>query len=107
MAAPKRNAKAGGRKAGVPNKATREIKEIAQLYGVEAIERAVTIMRHARTPATVKLMAIDKILDRAYGKPTQTTEIGNKPGEALAVSSPTDDRVKAALALMMAREAKE
>lgn len=71
MAAPKKNAKAGGRKKGVPNKVTREIKEIAQLYSREAIEKAVDIMRGPRTPAAVKLQAIEKILERAHGKPAQ------------------------------------
>lgn len=71
MAAAKNHAKAGGRKKGVPNKVTREIKEIAQLYSREAIESAVQIMRGPRTPAAVKLQAIEKILERAHGKPSQ------------------------------------
>src|SRR6202030_766048 len=62
--------KTGGRGAGTPNKGTREIKEIAQLYSREGIEQAVKIMR-SRAPASVRLVAIEKILERAHGKPSQ------------------------------------
>lgn len=61
----------GGRKAGIPNKVTREIKEIAQLYSREALEAAVKIMRAPRVAASIKLQAIEKILERAHGKPAQ------------------------------------
>jgi hypothetical protein len=55
-----------GRKPGVPNIATREIKAAAQLYGEEAIERLVALMR-GEDP-NVALKAANALLDRAYGK---------------------------------------
>jgi hypothetical protein len=58
-----------GRKPGVPNKATAEIKSVAQLYGKEAIEKLVTLMRGKEE--NVALKACIALLDRAYGKPAQ------------------------------------
>jgi hypothetical protein len=58
-----------GRKKGVPNKATAEIKSVAQLYGKEAIELLVSLMRG--DDAEVALKAANALLDRAYGKPAQ------------------------------------
>jgi hypothetical protein len=61
-----------GRKPGVPNIATREIKAAAQLYGEEAIERLVALMR-SEDP-NVALKAANALLDRAYGRPAQTLQ---------------------------------
>jgi hypothetical protein len=58
-----------GRKPGVPNKATAEIKAVAQMYGKEAIERLVALMRGK--DADVAFKACIALLDRAYGKPAQ------------------------------------
>src|SRR5271154_6512525 len=64
----------GGRKAGIPNKVTRELKEIAQAYTEEAILTAATIMRSAKKPAAARLTAVSIILDRGHGKPPQSLE---------------------------------
>jgi hypothetical protein len=40
----------GGRKKGTPNKATAEIKAVAQQYGTEAIETLAEMMRGASDP---------------------------------------------------------
>lgn len=71
MAAAKNHAKAGGRKSGIPNKVTRELREMAQSYGPEGLQIAVRIMRNPKLPASARIAAIDKIWDRAYGKPAQ------------------------------------
>jgi hypothetical protein len=39
----------GGRKAGTPNKATAEIKELAQVHGPEMIREAVKLARTAKS----------------------------------------------------------
>lgn len=62
--------KTGGRKAGVPNKATAEVKEIAQQYGPKAVTALARIMRSGDTDQA-KVSACREILDRGYGKPTQ------------------------------------
>jgi hypothetical protein len=63
----------GGRKKGTPNKATAEIKAVAQQYGTEAIETLAEMMRGASDPK-VRVMAANSLLDRGYGKPAQTLQ---------------------------------
>ncbi len=63
-----RGRKTGGRKAGTPNKATAEIRSIAQQHGTGAIEKLTWLMNNADNDTT-QLMACKEILDRAYGKP--------------------------------------
>lgn len=73
----------GGRRAGTQNKITRDLKEIAQLYTREAIEATVKIMRAPRVSASVRLQAIEKILERGHGKPSQAHHLSG----AVAVGS--------------------
>jgi hypothetical protein len=58
-----------GRPRGSPNRATQEIRGIAQAYTAEAIETLAQIMRTAASD-TARLNAANALLDRAYGKPT-------------------------------------
>jgi hypothetical protein len=60
--------KTGGRKPGVPNKATRELKELAQPYALEAIQTLREIMEHGETEAA-RVAAARELLDRGYGRP--------------------------------------
>src|SRR5262249_14076635 len=60
--------KTGGRKPGVPNKVTRELKELAQLYAPEAIATLREIMQHGETEAA-RVAAARELLDRGYGRP--------------------------------------
>src|ERR1051325_9210049 len=69
-----------GRPRGSINKASRELREIAQAYTVEAIETLAHLMRAAESEAT-RLSAANALLDRAYGKPAQMID---------GVSPPTD-----------------
>lgn len=59
--------KTGGRQKGVPNKATRSLKEIAREYTTEAVEALVGIIRDSDSDAA-KVSAAKEILDRGYGK---------------------------------------
>jgi hypothetical protein len=77
-----------GRKPGVPNKATSEVKEIARKYGPKALEElailAGLIEIKDRKPSendTARIAAAKEILDRAYGKSAQpvTGEGGEGP----------------------------
>jgi hypothetical protein len=62
--------KTGGRVKGVPNKATRDIKALAQKHTPEALKTLVSIMKTSESdPARVA--ASKELLDRAYGKPAQ------------------------------------
>jgi len=58
-----------GRKPGVKNKATIDLKKVAEPYSKEAVEVLVSIMRDKEVPATTRVQAADKLLDRAHGKP--------------------------------------
>jgi len=60
--------KTGGRKRGIPNKATRELKELAQPYASEAIQTLREIMEHGGTEAA-RVAAARELLDRGYGRP--------------------------------------
>lgn len=56
-----------GRKKGIPNKATREIRSLAQLHGTACIEGLAKLMNHRN--AGVKLAAIKEMLEWGYTKP--------------------------------------
>jgi hypothetical protein len=53
---------------------TQEIREIARPYATEAIETLAHLMR-STTSATARLSAANALLDRGYGKPTQTIDM--------------------------------
>lgn len=59
-----------GRKKGVPNKVTAEVKILAQQYAPEAFEALMKIVRRGNTDSA-RVAAVKEILDRAYGKAPQ------------------------------------
>jgi phage gp46-like protein len=65
--------KTGGRKRGTPNKATASLREAAQQYTNEALAALVDVMRNDTGAA--KVAAAREILDRGYGKPSQTHDV--------------------------------
>jgi hypothetical protein len=67
---PAKGKRFGGRSKGTPNKATSEIKALAQEYGAEAIGRLAEHMRGGDPKVSVQ--AANELLDRGYGKPAQT-----------------------------------
>jgi hypothetical protein len=80
MGAHKGSAKVGGRKAGTPNKATLEIKELARVHGPTAIERLVKLSRDPS--GAVAVAACRELLDRGYGKAPQPHD-GDGQGGAI------------------------
>lgn len=68
---PKGLPKTGGRKIGTPNKATSDIKALAQQYSEEAVNSLVEIMRDGSAPHASRVAAAKDILDRGHGKATQ------------------------------------
>lgn len=60
-----------GRPRGALNKATADIKRIAQDHGGEAIRVLATIMSEAGEPAAARVAAARELLDRGYGRVPQ------------------------------------
>jgi hypothetical protein len=61
------SAKTGGRKKGTPNKATVEVRSLAQDYGPDALKELHRLSREAASEAA-RVSACNAILERAYGK---------------------------------------
>lgn len=68
-----------GRKPGSPNKVTASVREAAQEHGPEALDRLVFLSKNAVSEA-VQVTATKEILDRAYGKSSQSVELTGKDG---------------------------
>ncbi|WP_208949785.1 hypothetical protein [Achromobacter aegrifaciens] len=73
----------GGRPKGVPNKATAEIKALAQQHGPDAIATLVKIMQGAKQPSASRVAAAKELLDRAYGKSVQPIEGSGDPDKPI------------------------
>ena len=77
--------KTGGRKKGTPNKATADIKALAQSYTDEAVMALAGIMRSSDSDAA-RVAAVKELLDRGHGKvPQAVTGEGGGP-IAMAIS---------------------
>ena len=79
-----------GRKPGVPNKIHTDVKKLAQSYGPDAIRKLAEMgglipgVAPAR-PNSTQAYALDKLLDRAYGKAHQAHSFEGEDGELLGV----------------------
>jgi len=62
--------KTGGRKKGTPNRATAEIKALAQDHGEATIKELARLALKAKSEMT-RVAAGRELLDRGYGKATQ------------------------------------
>lgn len=85
-----------GRKKGVPNKATAEIKAIAQPYSADAIKALAQIMKRGESE-TARVSAANALLDRAWGKPSQT--VSGPDGGAIKHTLDISDDLLAKIAL--------
>jgi hypothetical protein len=67
---PKGTPKTGGREAGTPNKATADVRALAQEHGSWAIGE---LVRLAKTSGldTARIAALKELLDRGYGRSVQ------------------------------------
>ena len=61
--------KTGGRKLGTPNKACRDLREVAQQYTPVAIQTLAHICERGESEAA-RVAAANGLLDRGHGKPT-------------------------------------
>ena len=83
------------------------VRDLARAASVTAIERAIRLVEDS--DPNVALKAINCVLDRAWGKPTQTTEVSGPDGEALEVKdvTPLDIARRIAFALANAERVKD
>ena len=77
-----------GRPKGIPNKSTAEIKEAAQAYGPAALTTLATIMRNSDNDQA-RMAAAKELLDRGYGKTTQSVDM-NVTGNITVISGVPD-----------------
>ena len=80
------------------------VRDLARAASVPAIERAIRLLEDS--DPNVALKAINVVLDRAWGKPVQATEISGPDGEALEVRdvTPLDIARRIAFALAKAEQ---
>ncbi len=71
-----------GNQGGVAKEAY-EVRRLARIHCVEALETAVAIMRDPDTKPEHRLKAIDLILDRGVGKVKQAVEVTGEDGEPI------------------------
>jgi hypothetical protein len=73
-----------GRKAGTPNRASSKQKLnlsfVARQHTDTAIDTLVTVCNGAEYPAAARVTAANSLLDRGYGRPTQSHELSGKDG---------------------------
>ena len=62
------------RKAETPNKASRDIKGLAQEHGAALIKRLAEIAMNPSSPEAAQIAACKELLDRGYGRPPQAIE---------------------------------
>lgn len=87
----------GGRAKGTPNKATAEIKAIAQPYSAQAIETLAHIMKAGESEAA-RVSAANAILDRAWGKPSQAVHHSDPEGGPIKHAHQLSDEALTAIA---------
>lgn len=64
-----------GRPKGVPNKATASIREAAREYTEQALLTLAEVMVDEEQPAAARVSAANALLDRGYGKPSQSVDV--------------------------------
>jgi hypothetical protein len=77
---PKGQKRTGGRRKGSRNKATADVKALAQEYTPEAIGTLAAIMNDTDEPAAARVSAANALLDRAHGKVPQGIGLGGSDG---------------------------
>jgi hypothetical protein len=72
----------GGRKKGVPNKAGRELREVAQEYTATAMKTLAEICENGESEAA-RVAAANALLDRGHGKPTNlvVADVTERPSQ--------------------------
>ena len=84
----------GGRKKGVPNKAGRELREVAQEHTPGAIKTLAEICEKGESEAA-RVAAANALLDRGHGKPTNLVmaDVTQRPGQPIHTESISTPRL--------------
>lgn len=77
------------------------VRDLARAASVPAIERAIQLV--ADSDPNVALKAINVVLDRAWGKPVQATEISGPDGEAIEVKDVSPIEIARRIAFALAK----
>lgn len=84
--------KTGGRQKGTPNRATREITDLAKALVPAAIKELGRLLKEAESE-TAKLKAVEIVFERAYGKPSQSIQHGGAIG-SFDPTALTDEQIR-------------
>lgn len=76
--------KTGGRTKGTPNKATKDIRALAQRYTERAIARLAHLMENAESEQA-QVTACKELIDRGHGKSTQPITPVDGDGKPVAI----------------------
>lgn len=79
-----------GRPKGSLNKSTRDIKELAQQHTPKALKTLVSIMQASDSDAA-RVSAAKELLDRGYGKSTQTIDATITERMVIGANAPAKD----------------
>jgi hypothetical protein len=52
-----------------------DVKELSRLEGPEAVRQLASIMKDGRAPHAARVSAANSLLDRGYGRPTQSVDV--------------------------------
>jgi hypothetical protein len=77
--------KTGGRVKGSVNKATADLKALAQTYAPDAVKTLAAIMMTSENH-TARIAASKELLDRGYGKSIHGVELTGKDGEPVVIT---------------------
>jgi len=74
----------GGRKPGTPNKATRDIRELAQVHSTQAVQELARLAglvkgTEGAESEQARIGALKELLDRGHGKATQAVDLNVTP----------------------------
>ena len=105
---PKGLPRTGGRQPGTPNRATREIREIAQEFGPAAVRQLAKLAgllpagKGAAESEQARVTACNSILDRAYGKAAQAVQHSGSVGtyDAAKLADLSDQELNAFEAIL-------
>lgn len=79
-----------GRPKGAPNKATAEVRDVAQGYTNEAVTTLVSIFLDKDQPAASRVAAAREILDRGHGRSKQSIEHNGSIEYVIETAVPRD-----------------